>query len=420
MKLKIKIIQFIIILFCLSCFNKISYLDKYKRQEIYLTEQYKTDKSIEEKLYRNNLINIKNGFPFYIIRLEAPLIMKKPKDETEVPSNYLTLKYGDIVFPVNEENPTEFYFYVKTLNNQYGWIYSGYGISINYKEDLNLFFFNDDYYIKRYKDQNGKIDSSNKIILAKNIVPMLLGNFTTTGWFYPEDYNLALEISKLSVSLVDTDKKTQIYAVNVIYPWNYNEILITQNLLADSYQKLKLFNKAEEIHTYLIKTQFWRSYDNCPLVGGLNSIVKLEMIYLEQLKNEKRDNITYKEIEEKIIKNIILVGDQYNVFPALDTKWENLTFAEWLIDILRRSLSREDFYVFTNKLIARTTLDGFADMINVYVAIEKYKEGKKEEALNFLTNYKPKKNFQSRLRINDWLSTNKIIPDSIIYQYERF
>ena len=156
--------------------------------------------------------------------------------------------------------------------------------------------------------------------------------------------------------------------------------------------------------------------DNCP-IGGLNSVVKLEKIYLEQLKNEKEGSYQYKKIHKKVIDTILIIGDKYNKSTMIDKKW-HLTSAEWVLYILRNSLSREDFYAFATKLLRKTSSAGFADMVNVYIALEMYNEGKKEKALTILTSTKPKKNFKPTLRINDWLSVNKIIPDSIIYQYK--
>ncbi len=368
------------------------------------------------KLYKNNYINITNGLPFYIIRLEAPFYLTKP-DGISLPNEYTILKYGDIVFPVNDARQDKFYFFVKTVDNRYGWIFSGCGISLNLNNDPNLYFFGEEYYLKFYKEANGNIDKSNKVILSKNIVPMLLGNFTTDGWFYPEDYELARQISEYTTTIIE-NKDTRFFAASIVHNWNYSEYMIAYNLLADCYVKLKMFDKAKEIHEYLVKKYFWQSYDNCPLIGGLNSIVKLEMIYLEELKREKIGSEKYKAIKEEIIKNILIVGDKYNDMPALDKRWPNLTFAEWLLDLLRRGVSRSEFYSFTNEIKLRTSSEGFADMVDVYIAVEKYREGKKEEALEFLRNYKPKNEYQSSVKINEWLSTNKIIPDSVIFQYK--
>jgi len=416
---RINIILFGIIFILSSCNTKKNIYEFYKERSKVLENINDLNKNDLSGLYKKNYINMNNGYPFYIIRMEAPLLYKKPHGEVLVPSGFYLLKYGDVVFPVNEKNPVKNYFYVKTIDGKYGWIHNGFGISINYKEDSNLYFFNEEYYLKFYKESGGNIDNQNKIILAKNVVPMLLGNFITPGWFYPEDYNLALDISKYSVSIVE-NVQTRFYGATVYYNWRYHDVLISYNLLADSYQKLKFLDKAEEIHDLIKKKYFWRSYDNSPLIGGLNSIVKLLKIYLEQLKDEKINSKKYSEIEEKIIENMLIVGDKYSVFPALDKDWPNLTFAEWLIDILRESVSRKEFYTFAKKLSMRTESEGFADMIKIYVAVEMYREGRQEEAVEILAKYKPKHRFKVILRIRDWLSINKIIPDSIIYQYNRF
>ena len=414
-KYKIKIILLCILILFLGCNKKktIDYLEKYKKLDKNITEIICKKKVIEE-LYYSNFVNIKNGFPFYIIRLEAPLFKKKPSNHFSIPEDYITLEFGDIVFPIKEKNPTKYFFYVKTIDNKYGWIYSGFGISLNYKEDPDLYFFSDKYYLGRYKDVNGNIGNSNKIILIKNIVPMLLDNYTTNAWFYPSDYWLALQLSQFSVDIA-INQRTHFYAASS-YDWRVNEVVVCNNLLADSYQKLKFFNKAEKIHKYLLRWYFWGYADNTR-IGGLNSIVKLEKIYLEQLKNEKQGSHQYKVIQEKIMETILIIGDKYNEHTLADKKW-HLTAAEWVVDILRKSLTRKEFYSFAKRLSSRTASDGFSDMVNVYTALEMYKEGKQEEALKILTSIKPKKNFKPTLRINDWLSVNKIIPDSIIYQYK--
>ena len=403
---------FLILLFGCIKGKKINLLEKYKNPDKNTLNKKKT-----EELYRNNLINIKSNSPFYIIRLEAFLLQKKPSNHFGIPKDYIRLKFGDIVFPVKEDNPTKYFFYVKTIDNKYGWIYTEFGISLNFNEDQNLYFFSDKYYLKRYIEANGNIGNSNKIILIKNIVPMLLDNYDTTGWFYPSDLQLALQLSLLSVDIAQ-NKRTYFHAASTLYDWPFNEVVITNNLLADCYQKLKFFDKAEKIHKFLIRWYFWRGSDNSPLIGGLTSIVKLEKIYIEQLKNEEVASSKYKQIQKKIIENILIIGNKYNKFPAWDKKWKNLTFAEWLLDILRSSVSRNEFYTFARKLVKKSESEGFSDMVNLYVAIEMYKDGKREEALKILTSYKPKHNFKPKLKINDWLSVNKIIPDAVIYQYK--
>ena len=154
-------------------------------------------------------------------------------------------------------------------------------------------------------------------------------------------------------------------------------------------------------------------------IGGLTSVIKLEQIYLEQIKDEKIGSLKYNYFKNKIIENVLIVANEqkYSIWPAKDKRWKGLSFAEWLLDILKRSVSREEFYNYCKILSNKTTSDGFKDMVDFYIAIEMYKEGKKEEALQFINDYKPKTDFKVHLRMNDWLSSNKIIPDSIIYQY---
>ncbi|MCG8571090.1 MAG: hypothetical protein MJB14_13195, partial [Spirochaetes bacterium] len=150
--------------------------------------------------------------------------------------------------------------------------------------------------------------------------------------------------------------------------------------------------------------------------GGLNSLVKLEKIYVDMIKYEEPGSEGYEEIEEKIIKTILLLGDHYNTLTIMDQKW-HLTAAEWLLEILRKGVSREEYYQFCKKIMERTASEGYADMVMIHRTLEMYREGKKEEALAILTSFKPKHNFKRSLRINDWLSESKLIPDSMVYQY---
>lgn len=415
MNLRNSILFLLLIFLIISCKNslKLEQISRYKGPEKRITDIIKEQEGID-RLYKNNLINLKNGYPFYIIRMNAPLMLKKPSDNMIIPGEYEILEFGDAVFPLDEVNPTKYFFYVRTIDGIKGWIHTGFGISLNYDEDPNLYYFSDSYYLQKYIDSSGKINNSSKVILAKNIVPILLENFSTQGWFYPPDYQLALRISKYAESIAE-HKLTYFYASSS-YDWRVHEVVIAKNLLADSYQKLGFLDEAEEIHKYLWRWYFWMRADNTQ-IGGLNSIVKLEIIYLERLTKEKVGSKRYKELENKIIETVLFVGDKYNKYTIIDPRW-HLTAAEWVINILLRSLPREEFYAIAKKIAKRTTSDGYKEMVNIYIAIEMYGEGKKEEALKILTSIKPKKNFKPRLRINDWLSVNKIIPDSIIYQYK--
>ncbi len=420
MKLNVEILFLLLLILslnnCSLFINRDKILMEYKLLENDpLKDTYSPDKKYNE-FYKKNYINISSGADFYVIRLEAPLYLTRP-DGISLPNDYMMLKYGDIVFPVNDTRQDKYYFHVRTIDNHFGWIFSGSGIALKTGDDPNLYYFGNDYYLKSYKESNGDVDNSAKLVLAKNIVPMLLGNYSTEGWFYPEDYDLAEQISEYATTIVE-NRDTRFFAASIVYNWYFSEYMIAQNLLADCYEKLKMLDKARAIHEDLVKRYFWQSYDNCPLIGGLNSIIKLEIIYLAQLKNYKPDSDEYKDIKEKIIKNILIVGDNYNDMPALDEKWPNLTFAEWLLDILKRNVSTSLFYDIADKLAARTACDGFADMVHVYVALENYREGKREEAITFLKNYKQKSKYQSDIKLKEWLSSNKIIPDSVIYQYK--
>ena len=96
-----------------------------------------------------------------------------------------------------------------------------------------------------------------------------------------------------------------------------------------------------------------------------------------------------------------------------------MTFSEWLLNILRERLSREEFYDFCKVIIKRSELEGFIDFVSLYVAVEMLREGRNEdEALRILSSYKPKHNFKVNLKLDEWLSENKIVPDSILYQYK--
>jgi hypothetical protein len=405
---------FSVLFFIFSCSDPLA---KYKKNGIIEKNNLKISESDYIELYRKNFLNIDNGNPFFIIREKAFLFLNKPSSESNMPSSYIALSFGDVLFSVKENESIDNYFYVRTADGNYGWIESSFGISVNPDEDQNLYFFGKDYYLKSYKDTNGAIDNANKLILLKNIVPMLLGNYSTEGWFYPEDHKLALELSKYGVSISENDQVFFYTPFSVQY-WKYNEMVTAYNLLADCYQKFKDYTKAEEIHNMLIKKYFWQKSYNSE-IGGLTSIVKLQVIYLEQLKNEKKDSEKYKFFKNKIIDNIItIVNDRlYSMMTSKDIKWRGLTFSEWVLDILQRNVSKEEFHDFCNIIISKTESEGFTDMIYIYFALEKIKEGKKEEAIQFLSTYKPKHNYNNMLRLNDWLSANKVLSDSIIYQY---
>lgn len=425
-RLNFNLILIIFLMIIIISCNKKDLLEKYKSYTNGTIEFNNSNHNHEKsELYMNNLINLKSNYPFYIIRLKAPLYLKKPSNYINVPGEYKLLEFGDIVFPVEEKSPVQNYFYVKTIDNKYGWIHNNCGISVNYDADPDLCFFGykdgyKDYYLKRYIESNGYIDNSNRIILAKNIVPLLLGNLKINNWFYPLDYNLALDISKLCVNIA-IDEKIYFYAASSVSYRKIDEIIIAYNLLADSYQKLKFYNKTEEIHDFLIKRYFWRESYNSE-IGGLTSVIKLEQIYLEQIEDEIIDSTKYNYLKNKIIENILIVANEqkYYTWTSKDNKWKGLSFAEWLLDILRKSISRDEFYSICKTLSKKTSSEGFIDMIDFYVAIEMYREGRKKEALAIINNYKPKSdyNFKIQFKMNDWLSANKIIPDSIIYQYK--
>ncbi len=404
----------ILIFIITSCNKGVDYLEKYKKPSKTIQDILKEEKGYE-LLFKKNFINLKNGSPFYIITNNAILHLELPENNIIVPSNYINLKFGDILFYVKGYEPKDKYFYVKTIDNIYGWVYNDSGICLETSEDSNLYFFSKNYYLGRYINANRDIDDSNLVILIKNVVPMLLGNFETVGWFYPQDYELALELSLFAVSIAK-DQDTFFYSASS-YDWRVNEVIVSNNLLADCYYKLGDYNKAIEIHEKLLKNQyFWKKSDNS-IIGGLNSVVKLVKIYIDKLKMTKFGTKEYNILRDRIVELILIPGDQYSHFGVFDKKWK-LTASEWLLDILKNNVTTEEFYIFCNMLQNKTISDGFSDLILVYKALALYKEGKEEEALQIFASLKPKKNFTRSLNIDDWLKENQIVPDSIIYQYD--
>jgi len=370
----------------------------------------------KELLFQRNQLNIKNNYPFYIIRLQTPLLLYKPDANLNIPDSYIMLKYGDVVFPVENINPVNKFFYVRTVNNDFGWINNDSGISINYNESEELYFFDDKHYLKNYIDAKGTVNNSDLVVLAKNIVPLLLKNCQSDGWFYPADYNLAYQIAELTTKLAEK-KDTPFHSAAILFDWSVNEYLVAYNLLADCCHKLGMLNKAELIHLDLVKKHFWKRYDNSK-VGGLNSIIKLELIYIDYLKKIKKGSKEYDKIIKKMVDNILIIGNNdNNVWTIIDKEW-HLTGAEWALEILRSSVSRDNFYFILKLLNEQTASEGFKEMINLYTVLEMYNEGKQDEALNLLSAIKPKENIKVTLKLSDWLKENKIVPESIIYQYK--
>ena len=405
--------SFILILF----FNCSDPLESYKKPEIHENKVEIQSATKTDSLYDKNLINIKHNYPFYVVRQKAFLFLTKPEDEASMPDKYVLLSFGDVLFPVNENNPTKYFFYVRTADNNFGWIHSNFGISINFDDDQNLYYFNNDYYIKEYLNADGGISNSKKLVLLSNVIPMLLGNYSTNGWFYPNDSDLALALSNYAVDIA-TDNQDFFYNAFSVQYWKSSEKVIAYNLLADCYQKLKNYDKAEETHNFLIKKYFWQKSDNSEF-GGLTSIIKLHLMYIELLKNEKKGSDKYKNYKNKIIDNIInVVNDKgFNTMTSKDFKWRGLTIAEWVLNILMENVDKDEFYDICKTIISKTDSDGFIDFTNFYIALEKINEGKHDEAIEFLQNFKPKQDSSQVLRFNDWLSAKKILPDSIIYQY---
>lgn len=414
MKIKFWFVFIIICLCIISCNRRIDYLLKYKKPSKTIDDLLKEEKGYD-LLFKKNLVNLKKGAPFYIITKNALLILEPPEGEnTILPTSYIKLKFGDILFYVECSEPKSKYFHVKTINDIYGWVHSDYGIALDTSEDPNLYFFSKNYYLGRYLNAYGKIDDSNLVILIKNVVPMLLQNFETVGWFFPSDYELALDLSLFAVSIAK-DQDTLFHSASS-YDWRVNELVVSNNLLADSYYKLKDYGKAIEIHERLLKNDyFWKKSDNS-LIGGLNSVVKLVKIYLDKLKIEKKGTKDYNLLRDRIVKLILISGDTYSHFGVFDKKWK-LTASEWILDILKNSLSPEEFYIFCDMLQKNTISNGFSDLVLIYKALVLYKEGKEEDALKIFFSLKPKSSLIHSLNIDDWLKEKQVVPDSIIYQY---
>jgi tetratricopeptide (TPR) repeat protein len=368
----------------------------------------------DEVLLKRNSINMEDGLPFYVLRPGSPLLYDLPSQSGALCGNFRQLKFGEVLLPVEKSNSRYGWFYVSTLDGDYGWIHYGSGISLNYSEDRNLYYFSDRHYLKHYRKSGGRLDSSNLIVLAKNVIPYLNGNFSSEGWFYPEDRHLALELARLVVS-ISRNKKTYFFSATA-YDWRVHEIVISRNLLADCYQSLKMYDKAIETHEYLLRRYFW-SYSDNTRVGGLNSIIKLEKIYLEKLAYVEPGSPEYRYIEDKIVSHILKIGNHLNIYTVMDHNWHR-TAAEWTIFILMDNLPSDDFYRIAEHIRKKTSSDGYRDLILIYIALKNYNDGKHEEAMEILSKIKPRKKFKYSLKIDDWLAANRIVPDSIIYQYK--
>jgi hypothetical protein len=405
---KISVLSVLIFILYFGCAkSESSLLKKYEKNPV------KSQPGKWDILYQKNLSNMNNGYPFYVIRPEAPVLCTNPADSLPIPGDYFTVGFGDVLYPVRDGNSVKNFFHVRTIDGKFGWVESSYGISLNYDDDPNLYFFNRQYYLARYAESKGNIDNPDKIILIKNFVPMLLENFKTEGFFYPPDPELALILSEFGLS-ISTDQDTLFHAASA-YDWSVNEIVVSNNLVADCLQKLSRFDDAIAIHEKLIKNYFWKSSDNSP-IGGLNSVVKLEKLYLEVLKTEKAGSENYKKIQKKIVDDILITGNSYNIFTIIDLEW-HLSSAEWLLAILRNSLERKEFFTFCDMIAGQTTSKGFADLVMVYKAVELYKDGDKEKAFKIFSTLKLGGTENQKLKLEDWLSAANIIPDSVIYQY---
>jgi len=127
----------------------------------------------------------------------------------------------------------------------------------------------------------------------------------------------------------------------------------------------------------------------------------------------------YAKYRELIISTMLTMDDKINFLTVMDNDW-NQTASEWMIDILSRSIEADEFIRICDILRSKTNSDGYADLVNVHKAIKLYETGQKETAMKILVGTKSKIQFQRFLDLNDWISEKQIIPDSVIYQYERF
>lgn len=323
------------------------------------------------------------------------------------------LQFGDIVYPVQDKYPIRNFHYIRTISHKYGWIHTNSGISIDYTEDLILYYFGKQFYLKQYQESDGNPQFVDKLNLLKNVVPFLLGNQQNMGWFYPLDYQLALVLAKYGAKNAQDVESHFISSSR--RNWLFNEIVISNNLLADCYEKLGFYDTAVNIHNKLLRRYFWKKSYNTN-IGGINSLVKTEKIYIDKLKLAIKDSEEYKNLQDKIVWVILWLGDHYNIYTVMDEKW-HFTAAEWMLHILLNSVSREEFYQIVDLLINETSNIGFSDMIQVYKAIAMYNDGKKEESLKILVKIKPRNKFKYSLKLDDWLSYQKIVPDSILHQY---
>ena len=127
----------------------------------------------------------------------------------------------------------------------------------------------------------------------------------------------------------------------------------------------------------------------------------------------------YTKFRELVISTMLTMDDKINFLTVMDNDW-NQTASEWMIDILSRSIDADEFIRICDILRSKTNSVGYADLVNVHKAIKLYEIGQKETAMKILVGTKSKIQFQRYLDLNDWISEKQIIPDSVIYQYERF
>jgi len=366
-------------------------------------------KPLEDNFIDSNIVNLEYYYPFYILKLKSYLLSSP--NESIVKSS-ITLNFGDIVFPVTPIQITNNKVLCKTINNNIGWISLYDGISLDINNDKNLFYFSDKeefYFMSKYKKNS--VTDSDKIILIKNIVPALLKTDSTQGFFYPIDYNLAFELSQYAVD-ISKDQDTFFYSWAMTYNWRVNELLVSLNLLADSCHKLKMYDKAIEIHETILRRHFWKRSDNTQ-IAGLNSLIKLEKVYIEILKNTDKKSKEYNFYKKKVIEIAQKMDDTTNYFYLTDKEWDK-SVAEWYIDIIFKNLDDSSFFELTNDIYDNVNSIGFKEFITVYQAIRHYNNKNTEEAFRLINSIKPKEEMLINLNIYEYLSQIQLIPNFLV------
>ena len=139
------------------------YLEQYKKTKKF-DGSVRKDSGTLDYLNYSNLINLKNGYPFFILRNNTPLFLDNPTDGFSVPRNFILLNFGDVVFPISDVISNDYFFCVKTISGVIGWVYSGNGISVDYHDELNLYNFSDKYYLKINRKTNRRVANTDMVV----------------------------------------------------------------------------------------------------------------------------------------------------------------------------------------------------------------------------------------------------------------